>query len=50
MKINIGNIPPKESVQIEIAYVVELSIVLNTFYSFNFLRKLTPRYVNSIPK
>ena len=50
MKINIGNIPPKESVEIEISYIEELGIALNTFYSFNFLSKLTPRYMNSIPK
>jgi hypothetical protein len=50
MKINIGNIPPNESVDIEIAYIEELGLALNTFYTFNFLSKLSPRYVNSIPK
>ena len=50
MKINIGNVPPKGSVKIEISYIEELGIVLNTFYTFNFLSKLSPRYMNSIPK
>jgi hypothetical protein len=50
MQINIGNVPPKEIVKIEISYVQELGIVLNTFYAFNFLSKISPRYVNSIPK
>ena len=50
MKINIGNISPKKSVEIEISYIEGLGIVLNTFYTFDFLSKLTPRYMNSIPK
>jgi hypothetical protein len=50
MKIPIGNLPPKENVVIEIAFVYELDIVLNTFYAFNFLPKLNPRYMSSIPK
>ena len=36
--------------EIEISYIEELGIVLNTFYTFNFLSKLSPRYMNSIPK
>jgi hypothetical protein len=50
MKINIGNISPNESVEIEIAYIEELGLTFNKFYTFNFLSKLSPRYVNSIPK
>lgn len=49
LTLQLGNLGPGEEVTIELHYVEELSISLNTFYQFTFVPRLTPRYVNSIP-
>ena len=50
MILKIGNIEPKETVKIEIGYIEELSLTLNTFYKFTLPIKMSPRFFNSIPK
>lgn len=49
MTINIGNIGPGEKVSIEVSYIEELALSLNTFYRFAFPVKNNPRYMNAIP-
>lgn len=48
--IQIGNLGPGQEVTIELNYTEELTVSMNTFYQFNFLTKLSPRYINTIPK
>lgn len=50
MVIRIGNVNPKTEVKIEICYLEELKLHLNTFYCYELQTKMTPRYLNKLPK
>lgn len=50
MSVMIGNIAPKEEVKIQISYIEELGITLNTFYRFDLISKVYPRFINTISK
>ena len=45
-----GNVPPKENVKIELIYLQELSLSVNTFYQLHMTGTITPRYFNYIPQ
>lgn len=50
MAIRIGNIDPGVEVKIEISYIEELKVTMNTFYAFSLQTKMFPRthdFVNS---
>lgn len=49
MILKIGNIEPNEKVMIEISYIEELTLSMNTFYRFALPVKNSPRFFNSIP-
>lgn len=42
MAIKIGNIGPGVEVKIEISYIEELRVTMNTFYTFSLPRKIFP--------
>ena len=44
-----GNVPPKETVVIEISYLQELSLAVNSFYQLTMAGTISPRYMNHIP-
>lgn len=46
MAIKIGNIDPGIEVKIEISYIEELKITMNTFYAFSLQAKIYPRTFN----
>jgi len=46
----VGNVPPKESVKIEIVYLQELTLSCNMFYKLHMIGTISPRYMNYIPK
>lgn len=49
LNLKVGNIPPRGSVKIEIAYLQELSLSCNTFYQLHMVGTISPRYMNHIP-
>ena len=48
MAIRIGNIGPGVEVNIEISYVEELKITMNTFYAFSLQTKIFPKALDLI--
>ena len=46
MKVKIGNIERNEEVKINISFIHEVSLVLNTFYEFRLPTTITPRYIS----
>jgi hypothetical protein len=49
MSLKIGNVPPDQTVRIEIAYLQELTLACNTFYQLHMTGTISPRYMNYIP-
>ena len=47
--MQIGNIPPKSRVKITIAFIQELTLSVNTFYSLQVPSTISPRFMNSVP-
>jgi hypothetical protein len=45
----VGNVPPGESVKIEISYLQELTLANNTFYQLHLAATISPRYMNQVP-
>lgn len=48
LTLKIGNVPPKETVKIEISYLQELSLSCNTFYQLHMPGTISPRYMSHI--
>ena len=49
LNLKVGNVPPKETVRIEIVYLQELTLSCNTFYQLHMVGTISPRYMNYIP-
>ncbi len=49
LNLKVGNVPPKETVRIEIVYLQELTLACNTFYQLHMVGTISPRYMNYIP-
>ena len=49
LTLKIGNVPLKEAVAVEISYLQELSLAVNSFYQIKFAGTISPRYMNHIP-
>jgi hypothetical protein len=49
LTLRVGNVPPGESVRIEIAYLQELSLANNTFYQLRMAGTISPRFLSHIP-
>lgn len=48
MNLEIGNIPPHTDFTINISFMQEMSISLNTFYKIQIPSTISPRYTDSI--
>lgn len=46
MNLKVGNIPPKSIVTIEIEFIQELEVVMNTLYKLRIPSVISPRYIN----
>ena len=49
LTLKVGNLPPKESVKVELVYLQELTLSLNTFYQLHMVGTISPRYMNYVP-